>query len=331
MKKVFFFSLLILASLFSASVAKANNDDNLHMYSIACVVSSDECSCDFEMTVTGCINDGGIEGTYFFTTPIDTSREQTRAGVVEAFSGIKQSIYCRASDDEQSGISSIARQNLLIDGDQPITDDPATCNFTLFHTDFLDEAPVLRSSESSPGGDGSGGGADTSTVPTGGGASIEPVRLENPLGAGSTDIPQFIGRVTQNALGVLGSISLLVFVIGGFIWLTSAGKPERVKTGTNTMVYAAVGIFVIFGSYAILGAVLSAVGGSTGSNLDTQIESNSCEAAGEGFACRSIDSCGLSFSPTQSIEDKRSQCQRNPDMCRLNLCSGGDEIVCCQQ
>lgn len=91
----------------------------------------------------------------------------------------------------------------------------------------------------------------------------EVVSLENPLGSTlqDTDIRYILGRVIQKALGVLGSITLVVFIYGGFLWLTSAGNQERVKKGGQTMLWAAVGIFIIFASYAILSMLIKGITG----------------------------------------------------------------------
>jgi len=92
------------------------------------------------------------------------------------------------------------------------------------------------------------------------------VPLINPIGGtedkpqGQTDLRIILGNVVKKALTILGSITLLVFVYGGFLWLTSAGNSDRVKTGTQTMIWAALGVFIIFSSYAILSLVISGLG-----------------------------------------------------------------------
>ena len=82
----------------------------------------------------------------------------------------------------------------------------------------------------------------------------EPKILQNPIE--STTPQKLIGKVAQTALGIIGSLTLLAFMFGGFMWLTSAGNQEKVKKGTQTMLYATIGLFVIFGSYAILNQIL---------------------------------------------------------------------------
>ena len=73
--------------------------------------------------------------------------------------------------------------------------------------------------------------------------------LDNPIG---TDRPQeLIGRIIRGLLGLTGSLALAVFTYGGFIWMTAAGSPERVRHGKNTITWAALGLVLIFSSYAI--------------------------------------------------------------------------------
>lgn len=79
---------------------------------------------------------------------------------------------------------------------------------------------------------------------------------------GKTDINSTIKKVIDTALGVLGSVTLLVFVIGGLMWLTSGGNEQRVDKGTKTMLYATIGVFVIFSAYAILSALIGVLSGS---------------------------------------------------------------------
>lgn len=87
------------------------------------------------------------------------------------------------------------------------------------------------------------------------------VNLENPIG--STDIATIIGTLIKGAMGIMGALVLLMFVWGGFTWLTSAGKAERVKSGTQTMVWAVIGAVVTLSSYVILNTVLNLLAGGS--------------------------------------------------------------------
>ena len=83
--------------------------------------------------------------------------------------------------------------------------------------------------------------------------------LENPLGDNALTPQQIYGRVIFSFMGVTGALALIMFVIGGIQWMTAAGNPERVKKGRDTLMWAVLGLIVIFSSYAILRAVLEAL------------------------------------------------------------------------
>lgn len=85
------------------------------------------------------------------------------------------------------------------------------------------------------------------------------VSLDNPLKVNTA--PELIGVIIQGALGVIGALVLLMFVWGGFQWLTSAGSPDKVKKGSQTMIWAGIGAVLVFSSYIILNAVLKAIRG----------------------------------------------------------------------
>jgi len=97
---------------------------------------------------------------------------------------------------------------------------------------------------------------------SGGGA--DKVALENPLTntADKLELPDLFGRLVLFMLGLVGSLSLIAFIAGGMMWLSSGGNMEQVNKGKNIFMYAAIGLAVVFGSYAILKFVFGALTGS---------------------------------------------------------------------
>jgi|SRR3989338_157839 len=83
------------------------------------------------------------------------------------------------------------------------------------------------------------------------------VSLINPLG--SSDVRVIIGYLIQAALGISGTIALIFFVWGGFLWLTSQGNTEKIKQGRNTLVWATIGLAVIFSAYTIVNTVIDRI------------------------------------------------------------------------
>ncbi|MFC1787623.1 pilin [Patescibacteria group bacterium] len=81
--------------------------------------------------------------------------------------------------------------------------------------------------------------------------------LDNPLG--TSDVRIVVGRVIQGILGLSGVIALLMFIYGGFQWLTSQGNDTKIKKGKDTLIWAVIGLVVIFTAYTLVRAVISAI------------------------------------------------------------------------
>lgn len=80
-------------------------------------------------------------------------------------------------------------------------------------------------------------------------------QLDNPLGTGA-DIPEIIARVIKAVMGLVGAIGLLMFIYGGFTWMTAGGSEKRVTQGKQILTWAVLGLVVIFTSYAVLSFVI---------------------------------------------------------------------------
>ena len=89
------------------------------------------------------------------------------------------------------------------------------------------------------------------------------VCIDNPLGSSVSTPQALIGKVINGILGVTGSIALLVFIWGGFIWMTAAGASDKVQHGKDTLVWATIGLVVIFSAYAMVRFVFKDILGGT--------------------------------------------------------------------
>ena len=83
--------------------------------------------------------------------------------------------------------------------------------------------------------------------------------IYNPINAET--VPQLINSIVRTILGVVGALSLFMFVYGGMLWMTSGGNSQRVEKGKETLTWATIGLAVIFSSYAILSFVFKALSG----------------------------------------------------------------------
>lgn len=77
------------------------------------------------------------------------------------------------------------------------------------------------------------------------------------IGAGAglctaNDIVQAFVNFMRLLLGFVGAAVLLMFVYGGFVWLTSGGNPEGIKKGQAIVKNAFIGLVVVFGAYTAI-------------------------------------------------------------------------------
>jgi hypothetical protein len=99
------------------------------------------------------------------------------------------------------------------------------------------------------------GGSNQFTSNPGGSAGS--VALPCPLGSNEDCKPAvIIGNVIKVTLGLVGSLALIIFIYGGLIWMTSAGNKDRVTQGRNTLIWASLGLIVIFSSYTVINFIL---------------------------------------------------------------------------
>ncbi len=96
---------------------------------------------------------------------------------------------------------------------------------------------------------------------------ILPIKVDakdfpNPLGQENITPEIVIGNVIKAVLGIVGALALLMFVYGGLLWMTAAGAPERVTKGKDTLMWAALGLVIIFASYVLVKFVIDSLLGA---------------------------------------------------------------------
>lgn len=91
------------------------------------------------------------------------------------------------------------------------------------------------------------------------------------------DLVLILVRASRWILGIVGSLTLIMFVYGGFMFLISAGSSEKVSKATSIIVAAAVGLVIVFCSYLIIQFVLKTVGINWDGTQQTISRSNQVE------------------------------------------------------
>jgi hypothetical protein len=72
--------------------------------------------------------------------------------------------------------------------------------------------------------------------------------VETELGCIPNDPAGFVSKFYGIGLSMIGGISILFIIYGGYIILTSQGNPDKIKNGKSYVIYAVIGLFLaIFG------------------------------------------------------------------------------------
>ena len=91
------------------------------------------------------------------------------------------------------------------------------------------------------------------------------VALPNP--AGFKSFPELLCLLARFIFMLSVPIVILMFLYGGFLFLTSAGSPERIRSAKNVLVYAVVGIIIAIAAQGIVLVVSSFILKSGGANV----------------------------------------------------------------
>ena len=80
---------------------------------------------------------------------------------------------------------------------------------------------------------------------------------DNGLGLGKQDLKKSIAGIINVILGFLGTLAVLIILLGGFKWMTSQGSSDKVDEAKKLIGEGVVGLVIIFAAYAIAAFVLN--------------------------------------------------------------------------
>ncbi len=66
------------------------------------------------------------------------------------------------------------------------------------------------------------------------------------------------------AIGIVGLVSIVFIIYGGFQYITSAGNEEQAESGKKTLTNAIIGLVIVILSYTIVTIVSNALVGDVG-------------------------------------------------------------------
>lgn len=76
---------------------------------------------------------------------------------------------------------------------------------------------------------------------------------------GSTNLTGNITTIINAVIGILGLVCVVVMIIGGVNYMTSAGDAGKVKKGKDTILYGLIGLVICVLAFALVNWVISGV------------------------------------------------------------------------
>lgn len=76
---------------------------------------------------------------------------------------------------------------------------------------------------------------------------------------GTQDPATIVFTIVNTALIFLGTITLILVIVAGFLWLTAAGEEEKIKKAKDIMRGATLGLVVVLGSYGLAQYLFTAI------------------------------------------------------------------------
>jgi Type IV secretion system pilin len=146
--------------------------------------------------------------------------------------------------------------------------------------------------------------------------------------------------IVKLALGILGSVSLLFFIIGGFMWMTAAGHSDKISKGKSIMVNTLIGIIIVLSAWMIVQTVLTSISDKTLTGIDDSSQIiDSCSTLPDGTSCKgNLGKCKSNVctqkcdtEPTGDGYDCRQYNNCNIESIIPYYCFGANDILCCKQ
>lgn len=74
---------------------------------------------------------------------------------------------------------------------------------------------------------------------------------------GGANIQTVIGRLISAALSLVGAIFFVMFLWGGWLWMSAGGDAAKVKKATTTLVNAVIGLIIVAAAYGVTSFVIN--------------------------------------------------------------------------
>lgn len=77
--------------------------------------------------------------------------------------------------------------------------------------------------------------------------------IQNPIGIGG--FPELLQAIAKGVAALVGGIGVIMIIVAGILYLTSAGSPEKIGTAKKALTYAIIGIAIGLAAPAIVSVI----------------------------------------------------------------------------
>ncbi|MFH2232396.1 MAG: hypothetical protein ABII13_04505, partial [Patescibacteria group bacterium] len=86
-------------------------------------------------------------------------------------------------------------------------------------------------------------------------------KFPDPLNA---DVPTLVNRIVSATLATVGAVFFIMFLWGGWLWMTAGGGTEKVEKSIKTLRNAVIGLIIVATSYALVTFVINVIAKGAG-------------------------------------------------------------------
>ena len=78
-------------------------------------------------------------------------------------------------------------------------------------------------------------------------------------GLGSKPLPETVAAIIRVFMGLLGTVAVVIILIGGFQWMTAGGNEEKVEKAKKLLGYGVTGLAIVLAAYSITTFVITSL------------------------------------------------------------------------
>ncbi len=75
-------------------------------------------------------------------------------------------------------------------------------------------------------------------------------------GLADTDPRIVVGRIIKASLSLLGTISVVLIIYSGFMWMIAGGEEEKISKAKKILLAAVIGLIIILSAYSLTNFML---------------------------------------------------------------------------